>query len=235
MSFTGGLRRYWALCTFLVCTTLFPLPAGSQIIQNNPVVNMGWLHGTVLDDHDQPAGGGEVELVSRENEFTAAVGPDGKFTLRVPPDIYSIRVRRPDAFLYQRSVLFIGAFDDVHLNVRPVYHAALAPGSSETSIHYFSFTGPGRMQYGAVLRSLDVRAVPDGKQSMMLTYDKLAVYARLITCDRRTFICTAEGSPAVELGSPSGVRVARPARVEIDMAKRMVFLYTEDAVEDVEF
>jgi len=217
-----------ALCFALVSLNLgaclrAQAPAGETLPR------VGWVHGTVLDDNDHPAGGGEVDLYSRENEFTAAVDPNGKFMLRVPADVYSIRVTRPDSFVFQRAVVFVAPFSDVYLNVRPVYHAALGGPEKESQIHYFSFTGPGRMQYGAVLRSVE------GQDTQMLTYDSMAVYARIINCDRRSFMCIAEGSPSVEFGTTSGVRQERAARIEIDMAKRKVLLYSEDAVDQIEF
>jgi hypothetical protein len=211
----------------LIALAVAHQPLSAQRLPQD-VVNMGWLRGTVLDDHDQPVGGGEVELSSRENEFTTTVGPNGKFILKVPPDIYTIRVSRPDALLFQRSVLFIAPFSDFYLNVRPVYRSALAPGAPDTAVHYFSFLGPGRMRFGAVVRSVD-------GGTKMLTFDNLSVYAGSIDCDRRTFVCAVEGSPFIEISSPTGIQLKRAARMELDLRKREIFLYSEDMTEDLSF
>jgi hypothetical protein len=85
------------------------------------------------------------------------------------------------------------------------------------------------MQFGAVIRSVD------GIDAMMLTFDTLSVYARSINCDRRTFICTVEGSPMIEVSNPGGIQQKRATRMEIDMRKREIFLYSEEAAEDISF
>ena len=39
----------------------------------------GAIHGTVLNSDNTPLPNGEVQLTSREEDFTAKVGPDGRF------------------------------------------------------------------------------------------------------------------------------------------------------------
>ncbi len=189
----------------------------------------GFLHGIVLDDRGQPAPGGEIRLFSRENEFTTTAGPDGKFTLSVPPDIYRFRLSRPDAILFQRSALVIGPFMDLYIQVHPVYRKSLAPGTPDTAVHYFSYSGPGRLQWGAVLRSVD------GLDQKMLSYDSLSVYGKSITCDRRSLRCAVEGEAIAEIGTSTGVRVEKAPSLDVDLINRKIFVTQGEAIEEIPF
>jgi hypothetical protein len=182
----------------------------------------GAVHGIVLDYDDTPLGGGEVQLTSREEQFSAPISPDGRFSLHARPGLYSIVVMRPGIVPFQRAQIAVRAGSIMNLNVRPVFD------HPDPGVHYFSFVVPGKPEMGAVLRRVDLLR-PGARDSfgpdyMMLTYDTLSVYARSIACDRRFLRCTAEGNALIEIGGEDGVSAEHAERAEIALVGRRVAL-----------
>src|SRR5881227_2127097 len=85
-------------------------PAGAQI------ADYGAVHGTVLNYDDTPLPGGEVQMTSREEDFTTKVGPDGRFALHIRPGIYSIKITRPGIIPFERAQIVVRAGTVVNLN-----------------------------------------------------------------------------------------------------------------------
>lgn len=193
----------------------------------------GAVHGVVLRYDGTPLAGGEVELTSREEDFTVEAGPDGKFNLHARPGIYSLKVTQPEILPYQRAQIVVRAGSVVNVNVRPVF-AHPDPG-----LHYFSFTVPGPLQLGAVMRRVDaVRADPGrsfGQDYAMFSYDSLSVYARNLECDRRYQKCEAEGDVLIEMGGEDGVRTERASKVEMLLTERTLLLTRGESVEEIGF
>jgi hypothetical protein len=184
----------------------------------------GAVHGTVLNSDDTPLPNGEVQLTSREEDFTAKVGPDGHFALHARPGLYSLKVTRPGIIPFQRAQIVVRAGSVVNLNVRPVFD------NPDPGVHYYSFAVPGVIELGAVLRRVD-----HGPDEMMLSFDSLSVYARTIECFPRTLHCTAAGGARIEIGQEDGVHRDRAPRVEIDLPKRTASLYGDEGVRELLF
>jgi len=110
----------------------------------------GAVHGTVLNYDDTALPGGDVQMTSREEDFTTKIGPDGRFALHTRPGIYSIKVTRPGIIPFERAQIVVRAGAVVNLNVRPVFD------NPDPSVHYYSFVVPGVIELGAVLRRVDV-------------------------------------------------------------------------------
>lgn len=203
------------------------LPAAAQ------TADYGAVHGTVLNYDDTPLPGGEVQLTSREEDFSANVGLNGQFAIHARPGIYSIKVTRPGIIPFQRAQIVVRAGGVVNLHVRPVFD------NPDPSVHYYSFAVPGVIELGAVLRRVD-RIRPDpretfGQDYMMLSFDSLSLYARNIDCDRRTLHCTAMGDAWMEIGHEDGVRREHAPKIEIDLAKRLVLIYGEEGARELPF
>jgi hypothetical protein len=194
------------------------LPAAAQ------TADYGAVHGTVLTIDDAPLPGGEVQLTSREEDFSAKVGPDGKFALHARPGIYSLKVIRPGIIPFQRAQIVVRAGSVVNLNVRPVFD------NPDPGVHYYSFAVPGAIELGAVLRRVD-----HGPDDMMLSFDSLSVYARNIECFPRTLHCTATGDARIEIGQDDGVHRDRAPRIEIDLPQRAAALYGDESPRELKF
>lgn len=194
------------------------LPAAAQI------ADYGAVHGTVLNDDDTPLPGGEVQLTSRGEDFSAKVGPDGHFAVHCRPGIYSLKVTRPGIIPFQRAQIVVRAGAVVNLNVRPVLD------TPDPGVHYYSFAVPGVIELGAVLRRVD-----RGPNDMMLSFDTLSVYARTIECDRRTLHCTAAGGARIEIGLDDSVHRDRAQKIEIDLPKRAASLYGDESPRELKF
>jgi len=182
------------------------------------------LHGTVVDSGDTSLPGGEVQLTSREEDFSAKVGPDGHFALHLRPGIYSLKVTRPGIITFQRAQIVVRAGAVVNLNVRPVFD------NPDPGVHYYSFTVPGAIELGAVLRRVD-----RGPSGMMLSFDSMSVYASNIECFPRTLHCTASGGARIEIGQDDGVHRDRAPSIEIDLLKRTVSLYGAESPRELKF
>ncbi len=173
---------------------------------------------------DTPLPGGEVQLTSREEDFTAKVGPDGRFVLHARPGIYSLKVTRPGIIPFQRAQIVVRAGSVVNLNVRPVFD------DPDPGVHYYSFAVPGVIELGAVLRRVD-----RGPYDMMLSFDSLSVYASHIECFPRTLHCTATGNARIEIGKEDGVQRDRAPRIEIDLPQRAASLYGDESPRELKF
>jgi hypothetical protein len=195
--------------------------------------NYGAIHGLVLNYDGTPLPGGEVELTSREEDFSGMVGPDGKFNLYARPGLYSIKVTRPDILPFQRAQIVVRAGSIVNLNVRPVFK------DPDPGLHYYSFSVPGQIELGAVLRRVDrKRPAPlnsFGQDYYMLSFDSLSAYAQKLACDRRTLSCQAEGDVWIEIGDDRGIREEHASKMEVDLVKRLLFLYRHDTEETIPF
>jgi hypothetical protein len=194
------------------------LPAAAQ------TADYGAVHGTVLNADDPPLPNGQVQLTSREEDFSAKVGPDGRFALHARPGIYSLKIIRPGIIPFQRAQIVVRAGSVVNLNVRPVFD------EPDPGVHYYSFAVPGVIELGAVLRHVD-----HGPYDMMLSFDSLSVYARNIECFPRTLHCTATGDARIEIGQEDGVHRDRAARIEIDLPKRAASLYGDESSRELKF
>ncbi len=100
----------------------------------------------------------------------------------------------------------------------------------DPGVHYYSFTVPGVIELGAVLRRVE-----RGPNDMMLSFDTLSVYARTIECDRRTLHCTAAGDARIEIGQDDGVHRDRAPKIEIDLLKRAASLYGDESPRELKF
>jgi hypothetical protein len=160
------------------------LPAAAQ------TADYGAVHGTVLNADDPPLPNGQVQLTSREEDFSAKVGPDGRFALHARPGIYSLKIIRPGIIPFQRAQIVVRAGSVVNLNVRPVFD------EPDPGVHYYSFAVPGVIELGAVLRHVD-----HGPYDMMLTS---------IRCPFTQEISSA--SPAPCTAPPPATRASKSAR-----------------------
>lgn len=194
------------------------LPVAAQ------TTDYGAVHGTVLNSDDTPLPNGEVQLTSREEDFTANVGPDGRFAIHVRPGIYSLKVTGPGRIPFQRAQIVVRAGAVVNLYVRPVFD------NPDPGVHYFSFAVPGVIELGAVLRRVD-----QGPHDMMLSFDSLSVYASNIECFPRTLHCTATGGARIEIGEEDSVHRDRAPRIEIDLPNRAVSLYGDESFRELKF
>ena len=194
------------------------LPAAAQIAA------YGAVHGTVLNGDDTALPSGDVQLTSREEDFTAKVGPDGRFAIHARPGLYSLKVTRPGIIPFQRAQIVVRAGSVVNLNVRPVLD------NPDPGVHYYSFAVPGVIELDAVLRRVD-----HGPDDIMLSFDSLSVYARNIECFPRTLHCTATGDARIEIGEEDGVHRDRAPRIEIDLPKRAVSLYGDESPRELKF
>jgi len=209
------------------------LPVLPMVPVSAQTAEYGAVHGLVLRYDGTPLAGGEVELTSREEDFTVEAGPDGKFNLHARPGIYSLKVTQPEILPYQRAQIVVRAGSVVNLNVHPVF-AHPDPG-----LHYFSFTVPGPRQLGAVMRRVDaVRADPGrrfGQDYAMFSYDSLSIYARNLECDRRYQKCEAEGDVLIEMGGEEGIRTEHVSKVEILLTERTLLHTRGESVEEIGF
>jgi hypothetical protein len=215
--------RWWAIA-------LFAGPWACLPAQNT---DYGAVHGAVLRYDGTPLSGGEVELRSREEDFTGKVGPDGKFSLHARPGIYSLKITHPAILPFQRAQIVIRAGGIVNLNVHPVFH------DPDPGLHYYSFSVPGPIELGAVMRHVDLTRPDPGKtfgqDYPMLSYDSLSVYAQKLDCDRRSLSCRAEGDVLIEIGTEEGVRTERASRADIGLTQRTITLTREESTEDIRF
>jgi len=193
----------------------------------------GAVHGVVLHYDGTPLAGGEVELSSREEDFTAKVDARGRFSLHARPGVYSIRVDNPSILPFQRAQIVLRAGSVVNLNVRPVFK------DPDPGMRYFSFPLPGPFMLAAVIRRVDrIRENPGedfGQDYVMLSDDTLSVYAHKLDCDRRTLKCLAEGDARVEIGTEDGIRTERAPRIEIGLTDRTLTLTRGESVEEITF
>jgi hypothetical protein len=226
----GTSRSRWLGLAFFAVLLLPPL----HMVQiRAQTADYGAVHGVVLRYDGTPLLGGEVELSSREEDFAVQVGPDGKFNLHARPGVYSLKVTEPGILPFQRAQIVIRAGSVVHLNIRPVF------ADPDPNLHYFSFSVPGPIQLGAVMRRVDlIRPKPResfGQDYPMLSYDSLSVYAQSLECDRRSLRCEAEGNVLIEMGTEDGVRTERASKVEILLTQRTLILTREESVEAIGF